>query len=390
MRYLYNTPITNLKNCGNCFIATLENKKQVLVDKLGRIISQEYKAIWDRPIDEYVEGEVDFKETHVLDYCGNILHNTKEKNPSDSVLTFSEEFDHIKYEKPTKDYESSLYTDDGVEIRLHYIAKEDRYFYAMHNESGVQISGEYDQINPQENGFWKASKNGRQMFLDKNGNVLGGRDFHHAESFGYFLAPVADYDETGELMFTFLKKDGTLFNNWYDYSEKDSCGYGIIRKRNRGYFITPSEVIVSKGYKNLSGFKEGIASFSPSKGKYTYLRQDFTRFDEDFDRCEDFNNGFGIIISNGVYDAINHNQIKLTEISYVTNQIQDNPSSILMLDKRLIADTQTYLLLASLAIHLLRKQLKTISDSLERDIINSTIRKTEKELKLPESENEKK
>jgi len=265
----------------------------------------------------------------------------------------------------------------------------DKNVYAYYKVDGRQIGEDYKMIFGFTNGIGRVETERGISFIDTEGRPIGNRSFMTANSFGEHMAVVGEFDENGEHTFTFLRRDGTLFKNWYPAVIDETEGLGAVWINNKYYYIDENEQIHGKkGYKNASLFDEGVTHFSPKKGKSKYLTRDFVQFGEEFDRTWHFSEGFGVVKNGEFCDAINKKEIKLSEISKLAKQIEENPSAVLNLPEKILRDPEITYLLGEHAFTVLEiamksqeyddgqkneffiqlKHVKNLMDSVEKDV----------------------
>lgn len=205
--------------------------------------------------------------------------------------------------------------------------------FSLYKPTG-ELLAEGDAINGPDEGTYLITKEGKRYFIDGDGKRISKRSFTYAESFKFGMAPAYNgYDSDGEPKYTVLKKNGTSFNG--DYSQAIVLGENLVAlyvngKSENGdkYYLYDSDEnqVSRKGYRRPSSAGDGLFAFEASKDKYTYARiNNLTRFKSSFDSASSFKFGYGMIKNNGIVDAVNTDEIFLSDISKFAKVIDNNP-----------------------------------------------------------------
>ncbi len=215
--------------------------------------------------------------------------------------------------------------------------------YAYFSADGKPVSKPYKMVFGFVNGLCRVVDEKGHNFIDETGKEISTEYYKMAGNFGERLAYVGGFDENGDFTFTYMRRDGTVFGEWYPVANDETEGL-ISAMKGTKFVVMDAEkekVISKKGYKRLGLFHEGLTSFECAKDKYTYMGHDFVPFVEQFDTARPFSEGFGVIKQNGKYDAITKNQIKLSELSVFAKEIEQNPSAVLDLPQNILVDGES-------------------------------------------------
>lgn len=253
-------------------------------------------------------------------------------------------------------YENIMWFEEENDLFL--TSKEDKEtnkrFYVYYTPDGQQIGKQYKMVHGFSNGFCRVDDGVKGYnYIDESGKELCKESFMTAGNFGEHFGYVGGFDEKGEHTFAYVRRDGSISENWYPYIGDESEGLLFVMKGSRSYFMNDKEKIMSKGFKRLNGFNEGIASFESSKNKRTYMDRNFVPFSEEFDSTGTFYGGFGVVRQNGNLDAVNKHQLKLSEISKFADAIEKNPIVVMNLPDKILEDSETTFLLCEHAIQVL-------------------------------------
>lgn len=257
-------------------------------------------------------------------------------------------------------YQSIMWIEDnGLVLTRNKDAKTNKTSYVYYSIDGKQVSKPYDMVHGFVNGLCRVHEEKGHNFIDKTGREISNEYFKMAGNFGDHFAYVGGLDEKGDFTFTYIRRDGSLFDSWYPAIGEESEGLISAMKGTKYFVMNDKEKIVSRGYRRITGFYDGYACFESSKNKYTYMGHDFVPFEEDFDSARVFSEGFGIVKKEGTVDAINARQIKLSELSVLASQIEQNPILALKLPNKIMQDNESAYLLCSHAIEVLNFALSS-------------------------------
>ncbi len=193
-------------------------------------------------------------------------------------------------------------------------------------------------------------------FINQNGEPINNKGYFSASEFSENLSIITEISEiTHEHQMTYLRKNGTMFKNWYDVCSDESEGLCAVQNKNRGFYLNEFEEMVGKSFYRTYSFHEGNAVVQARKGEYTYIDRNFKRFVESFDHAGDFSCGFGVVKNDGVYDAVNKNQIRLSSISGLVKEIETDPEMFLNLPTEVYEDLELLEELFNFAIDVCEK-----------------------------------
>lgn len=243
--------------------------------------------------------------------------------------------------------------DNGLILTRNKDAQSGKVSYVYYSPDGKQISKPYDMVHGFVNGLCRVHEEKGHNFIDESGHEISKEYFKMAGNFGKNFAYVGGFDEKGDFTFTYIRRDGSLFDSWYPAIGEESEGLISAMKGTKYFVMNDKEKVVSRGYRRISGFYDGHAYIESSKNKYTYINHNFEPFDEEFDSVHVFSEGFGIVKKDGVVDAINSHQIKLSELSALAQQIEQNPILVLNIPNKIMQDEESAYLLCSHAIEVL-------------------------------------
>ena len=285
----------------------------------------------------------------------------------DMVMPFQHSIDHTYVKKDGKCYiiNKNFEILSGPYEDIFWIEKENglvvaesknekgKTVYTYYTPDGKQLSRAYEMVHGFKNGLSRVLTKDGYNFIDETGREICDRYFMTAWNFGEHFAWVCDFDENREFVHNYVRRDGTMPETWFPVVGNESEGLMSVMKGTRSYYIDEHEKIVSKAIKEPGMFHYGVATYSPRKGKVSYLTKEFVPFNEEFDSAYHFSDGFGKIRIGDTYDAINTHQIKISEMSRLASEIELNPISVCNLPSRFLEDTETVFYLCSHAIDVL-------------------------------------
>lgn len=222
-------------------------------------------------------------------------------------------------------------------------ATEYRYFTV----DGVQLGPTAKFIHGFSDGISRVLTEDGYVFIRvEDGQQISQDKFKGAENFcGSMSTVFVGFDENGEHMFRFIRRDGTLSEIFSSASMVgENLGIAFVEGKNgkggKFHYINENFELSKKGYSRTGSFSEGIAHYECKKDRYTYLRDTFERFEGDFDSCSRFSEGFGVVRQDGIYDAVSSAEILLSEISRFAHKITLNPLSFLELPEAFLKDPE--------------------------------------------------
>ena len=213
--------------------------------------------------------------------------------------------------------------------------------------------------------------------------------FGEAGNFGEHFAWVGGLTaDRSDHEYTIIRRDGSIHGTWYPLVGDEQEGLISVMKGSRSFLMNTNEKFVSKGFKRLSGFSEGFATYETSTGKRRYMNANQELFAEEHDRAQAFNDGFGIVVDDGVCDAINKHEHRLSELSKLAEIVERAPVKVVEIAESLGDDFESLYLLCEHAIFVLdyallsesfddvakvqfvrdKKQVEAILEKLEKQI----------------------
>ena len=428
MKYFFETQIKTLHDCKNDkFVAGVPDYKHVIIDKIGRVVSGEYKTL-DQRRDGFFEVSNDYTTVSLMNPDGKIIIEgcrdiddfsddgialvkkpdgskwwiTKEgyefgkeykdigpfaggygavmledgkwtyidKNfkPApvsfDKVGVFDEGYARVKvgevqyvintdFQVVAGPFAGVLFKDKGI-FAVHEISPENlKLPYAYYNDKGQKISKNYRMLHGFINGFSRVECEKGYNFIDEQGNELLTEPVMLAGNFGPRYAWVCKFDENGEHIHNFIDKKGRLVSDWYGMAGGAEDDKPFVLKGRRCFYLNEKGKPAGKGYYSLSMTSEGVAHFESSKDKYSFLYEDGSVSNEEFDQAGRVFCGVSVVKNDGVYDAINTKQHKLSLISRHASDIEREPLKVIRLIDEYADDPETLEILCSHAIEVL-------------------------------------
>lgn len=237
MRYFFEEEVKTLHDCKNDrFVVGVPGYKQVLVDKIGRIVSDEYKYIKPRS-DGYFEAEIDYKRNILIDGSGRV------------IVGECLDIDH--------------FTDDGIAL----VTKQDKKKCWV-TKDGFEFGKEYKNVGVFAGGFGSVQlENDKWVFIDKNFNVVSPQ--YDKVSFfdgGYALVQqdkdifVIDTEfkiRSGPYAGVLCVKDGIVA----------ACEKNPENPKLKYAYYTVDGKKLGKSYKLIYTFKNGISRVSTLEGE---------------------------------------------------------------------------------------------------------------------------
>ena len=153
-------------------------------------------------------------------------------------------------------------------------------------------------------GFTIVRLNGRQNFIDKNGNFLSDQWFDGAYDFREGFARVRLNDK-----WNFVDRNGNfLSDRWLESVNDFSEGFAAVRLNGKWNFIGGNGRLISKQwFDGTDDFREGFARVLLN-GKYNFIdRNGSLLSDQGFDYSVNFNDGFARVELNGKLNYIDRN-----------------------------------------------------------------------------------
>lgn len=240
MRYFFEEPIITLNDCRNDkFVAGVPNYKKVIVDKIGRIVSEEFKNIEPRR-DGFFEVSNDYSTVSLMNGDGKI------------VIAGCKDIDE--------------FTDDGIAL----VTKLDGSKCWITKE-GFEFGKEYKNIGVFAGGYGAVQlENGKWTFIDKNFKPAG-VTFDKVSYFeGDYASVMLDgkfYAVDKEFKITAGPFEGLIFRQdnifaVYENEPKDE-------KLPYAYYTGDGKKI-GKNYALVHGFKNGMSRVQTKKG-YNFI-----------------------------------------------------------------------------------------------------------------------
>ena len=443
MKYLHELKLNSITEAGNdrfivSFLSSDQKSRRVLVDGLGRVVSEEYRDISKRMFDDCYDVETDdYKTKIVLNNDGKVIYFGKEKvhSFSDDVAVLedrktkktcwidktgrvfgtqfcsvssfvnnsgvvkldngkyclvdrnmqiiSPEFDYLHpYFNPnytfavidekvviidrnfniccdkitdengnTQPFENILFIDENNIIWHMSESGENKYCYV--DTSGKKLGQDHEFIHGFSEGISRVQDKDGTRYVDLSGKYITDRSFVNASNFCGGYAIVGDFDNNGEHIFAYLKKDGTYLklkskylqthpnvsDTWFavtgEFHEKHAW---VNIKGNSRQIIDDNGNVLNGMYYWLGAFCSGLAKHEKKNGKWTFVNLQSENFESEFDSANDFVGDFAVIKNNGIYDAVKTNELLLSEISSIAHQIEVNPRNVLNIPEKFFKD----------------------------------------------------
>lgn len=251
-------------------------------------------------------------------------------------------------------YPSIMWIDENDIIAVYDDKQELKYSY--HNISGAQIGPRAKMIHGFDYDMARIDTGeGYALISQKTGFLITPEIYKSAENFfGKMTVVFLGFDERDEHIFKFVRNDGVSSQTFTSAGMVgENLGIAFVEGKNgkggKFHYINENFELSKKGFSRLSGFSEGVSHYECKKDRYTYLHDDLERFEKDFDRVSNFSGGFGIVFNDGRYDAINKNEILLSEISRVAQKIEESPLSFMEIPEAFYVDEELIEMLYELA-----------------------------------------
>ena len=472
MEYFYNSEVQSLSDCKNGrFVAYVGGYKHVLVDKIGRIVSDKYYRIEPRH-DGYFSASEGYLSEILIDANGRVIcpeckkvswfsddgiavvteldgskcwlttEGFKIQTPFADIGEFSGGFgcvqlDDGKWSYVDRDmnivdvkfdrtfgfgdgnfakvvvdeqtfvinknfqivcgpFENIMWIDEehGI-IASHFKDKETgKMLYCYYDLQGNKIGKDYKMIHGFVNGLSRVQDESGYTFIDTAGREITDKRFGEAGNFGEHFAWVGGLTaDRSDHEYTIIRRDGSLHGTWYPVVGDEQDGLISVMKGTRSFLMNTNEKIVSKGFKRLSGFSEGIATFESSPNKRKHMTASQEMFVEEHDRAYAFSDGFGLVVDDGKYDAINKHQHKLSQLSKLAEIIEKEPVKVVEIAESLGEDFESLYLLCEHALFVLNYALsgETYDDiakvqfANDKKQIEKLLQKLEKQITKPEA-----
>lgn len=293
-------------------------------------------------------------------------------------------------------FESIMWIDEenGV-IASHFKDKETgKTMYCYYDLQGNKIGKDYKMIHGFINGLSRVQDEKGYTFIDTAGHEITDMRFGEAGNFGEHFAWVGGLTaDKSDHEYTFMRRDGSLHGTWYPVVGDEHDGMISIMKGTRSYLMNTKEKIVSKGFKRLGAFSEGIVTFESSPNKRGYMTSEFVAFVEEHDSASAFNDGFGVVVDGETYDAVNKYQHRLSELSKLAEIIESEPTKVIDMAESLGEDFESLYLLCEHALFVLENALASelyddvakAQFAVQKKQIESLFAKTEKQITKPEA-----
>lgn len=243
MKYFFETQIKTLHDCKNDkFVAGVPDYKHVIIDKIGRVISEEYKTINQRR-DGFFEVSSDYKTMSLLDPNGRLVA---------SGYNDIDEF-----------------SDDGIAIAKKQDGKK-----CWITKEGFEFGSEYKDIGIFAGGYGAVMlEDGKWSYIDKNFKVAD-VSFDKVGMFedGYARVKVGEYQYVintefqavaGPFAAVLFRQKGVFAVEEIN-PENPKLAYAYYNDKGQK---------ISKNYKMLHGFINGLSRVECEKG-YNFIDEE--------------------------------------------------------------------------------------------------------------------
>ncbi len=326
-------------------VVQLHNGKFCLVDKNMEIISPTFDYIYPFYNKDYTTAVISQK-TVILD--------------SDLKVVSNGYFDE---NGKKHSYENVMLIDENNIIWHRTNNREDKTPFCYISVDGKKLGASHTMLHGYSEGISRVQDLEGTSYVDLEGNYITDKHFINSTNFSGGFAVVGAFDDDGEFIFAYLKKDGTLlhlkapyFANhpekssyWVESANDFTDGLGsIIIKGNDRKIINTNGEVLKGSYSWLGLFSNGFAPYQKKNGKVTFINTKLNSFEKEFDSATHFMGDFAVVKYNGKYDAVKSNETMLSEISELASKIEADPISVSMLtddalfDQKLVSTLISY------------------------------------------------
>lgn len=321
-------------------VVELQNGKFAMVDKDMRVVTKEYEYLHPFFNKNYTAAKIDGKFV-VIDREFNVVSEGI-KNQSGDI----------------EPYAFIAYIDEENVIHHYNPERKGNKPWSLVGINGNKLGDDHDFVGNFVEGAARVHDKEGTRYVDTNGNYIGKGYFINCSDFSEGLAVVGGFDENGEHIFAYMKKDGSFLELdsaylqkhpevsrvWFGYLCDFSEGVGSVIVKGKTRQVVGHDGKILKGKHMLGLFHDGFATYETSSGKWSYVSPKMEEFDREFDHAYHFENGRAVVADGKLYDVITTKQIMLSEISKFVELIEINPRNIenipdkFYLDEKLITD----------------------------------------------------
>jgi hypothetical protein len=162
---------------------------------------------------------------------------------------------------------------------------DERNMCSMISIEGKKIGKSHAKICVGSEGIYRVCDEDGTMFVDENGKCIRDEKFINCSDFSEGFAVVGKFVSNDEIVYAFLKKDGTLLGinssylkgkpqlskNWVKFAQDFQEGYGVVGYGGENCHIINQNGIVKKGsYHKLGLFSDGYAKFHTKDKKMSF------------------------------------------------------------------------------------------------------------------------
>ena len=180
MKYLFNTNIKYMTNCGDRFIVTLADvdgkRKKSLMDEFGRISDDVYYDLKARLFDDFFDAQLDYQTNILLDRNGNVIFKGHyEVHPfKDGVALMQYDYrDRCYFLSETGEVFGEEFADVcGFANGLGVVELQNGKFCFVDRAMNI-VSAEFEDVNPFTNPeYTSAVIDGKRVIIDRNYQVV--------------------------------------------------------------------------------------------------------------------------------------------------------------------------------------------------------------------------
>lgn len=253
-----------------------------------------------------------------------------------------------KFEIVSGPYHDVYFIDGDMVLVKH----QDKSF-AYYSVDGKKISKDYKMCFGFDGDISMVESEQGVGYINRQGEEICEPKYKNVQHFGDKLGVIGCFDKNGEHTFAFVKKDGSISQRWYPVADVDHEGKASAMIGRKFYYLDENLNPISKGYKRVGMFSNGVGTCEKPNGKSCYLDENFEEFGGEHDSVKTFGDGFGVVRNNGQYDAVSRAGLKLSKISEMAKKIELTPIKVLTLPEEFSNDKETLLNLCNHALEII-------------------------------------